>query len=310
MDTANGTDGSITTEALLEDLRPELRRLRLEGWCRTVAGIAGLLLLSWLCYRYWPDRSAGALALGFLLITIFAPFLGSRWLSRRRTELVMPHLARMAGLDYLSDGREYVEALPRPFLPITSVMVVQDRLGQRIGNRSVEMAEVRLCTQHKDLGDLFQGIVFSCELLPGMPHFFIVDTRETEKKWYDHPSMDTGQFQLWRRLPGPDDRSYGVWLEPGQGEDPALLPVIDVLLHPQRWVDRETSLFSALCDGQKLHIALTTRRDLLRLGGLMATDSSIKQAVVEATQALSVPSQMMSAVMEAEDKALEARQLR
>src|SRR5690606_28995670 len=84
MDTAKGTDGSMTTETLFEDLRPELRRLRLEGWCRTVTGIAGLLLLSWLCYRYWPDRSAGALALGFLLITIFAPTVGSRWLSRRR----------------------------------------------------------------------------------------------------------------------------------------------------------------------------------------------------------------------------------
>lgn len=310
MDTANGTNSSITTETLFEDLRPELRRLRLEGWCRTVAGIAGLLLLSWLCYRYWPDRTAVALALGFFLITIFAPSLGSRWLSRQRTELVMPHLARIAGLEYLSDGREYVEALPRPFLPVTSVMVVQDRLGQRIGNRSVEMVEARLSTQHKELGDLFQGIVFSCTLLPGMPRFFIIDTQETEKKWYDHPSMDTGRLQLWRRLPGPGDRSYGVWLEPGQAEDPALLPVLDVLLHPQRWVDHETSLFSALCDGQKLHIALRARGDLLRLGGLMATDSSIKQAVVEVTQLLSVPSQMMSAVKEAEGRALEARQLR
>lgn len=310
MGTAHGTDGSMTTETLLEDLRPELRRLRLEGWCRTVTGIAGLLMLSWLCYRYWPDISAGGLALGFLLISIFVPTVGSRWLSRRRTELVMPHLARMAGLDYLSDARKYIEELPRPFLPTTSVMVVRDRLSKRIGNRSVEMAEARLSTQHKELGDLFRGIVFSFEVLPEMPRFFVIDTRETEKKWYDHPSMDTGRLQLWRRLPGPDDRSYSVWLEPGQAEDPALLPVIDMLFQLPGRVRRKTALFSAHCDGMKLHIALSSGGDLLRLGGLMATDSSIKQAVAEAMQALSVPSETMSVVLEVEGKAREARGFR
>ena len=218
----------------------------------------------------------------------------------------MPHLARMAGLDYLSDGNAYIEALPKPFLPATSVRIAQDKLGKRIGNRSIEMAEVRLSSQHKELGDLFRGIVFSCELLLGMPRFFIIDTRETEKKWYDHPSMDTGGLQLWRRLPGSGDRSYGVWLEPGQTEDPALMPVIGALLQ-QHWVGRETQLFSALCDGDMLHVALRTEGDLFRLGGLMATDSSIKQAMVEAVQALLVPTRMMSAVLEAEGKAREAQ---
>ena len=59
MDTAKGTDGSITTETLFEDLRPELRRLRLEGWCRTVAGIAGLLYALMTLRQLWRRTAGG-----------------------------------------------------------------------------------------------------------------------------------------------------------------------------------------------------------------------------------------------------------
>ena len=87
-------------------------------------------------------------------------------------------------------------------------------------------------------------------------------------------------------------------------EPPALSAVVDVLTRIENHVGYGAELYAATSNGEEIHVALSHKRNLFRVGGLFPNEDEVFQDVRAAMQDLTVPLTLAKALIEAEEAAV------
>lgn len=299
-DLSAAPDDTPDITATLQALMPDLRRHTRQGWaligavCLVAAAISFLVVDTWEWDEYLQWLILGLVLGGALVFALAAR-------TRRAHEAaIMPILTRTVGLDYQKDASRFLKSLPTRLLPGGLSRKSEDLLYGRIGGRAIQMAEVKIATGGKDSRNLFQGLVINFKNAVAMPPFFIAETSQTEKSFWLGNRLDVEGLVQIRTVIG-QGRPYGVWAaSTAVADHPGLSAVLAVLTDLPWLVGSNAELFSATSDGEQMHIALTHKRDLYRIGGLFASQDAIMAGVQAAYGDLKLPLTIASRLMDAE----------
>jgi hypothetical protein len=106
-----------------------------------------------------------------------------------------------------------------------------------------------------------------------------------------------------RTVTGGMGRRFGVWASSTAAADhPALGAVLDILTDLERRVSSNAELLSATSNGEEMHVALTHKRDLYKIGGLFVSAATILEDVQAAYRDLTMPLTIAMQLMEAEKR--------
>jgi hypothetical protein len=301
MDDARGAEvADINT--VLDGLMPEMRRARLIGWGLAVGLVVfALFLLATVEPRNEP-WTFQLIVIGIAGLLVFGL---NAWVSRRQEALVMPALARSAGLDWRRNARDYVLGLPTRLLPRGSVRKCDDLVTGSIGGRRISFGEVKIETGGKNSSTLFQGIVAAFPNQVALPAFFLAAERETRGWFVFSGRIKVDDLRQLKTISGGSGESYGVWSGwSGTGPDHGLDDVLKVLTGLEWAIGSQAKLYSASSDGRTTHVALSHKRDLYNIGGLLASTEALMNDIRRAHADLSLPLTLVQHLLTAEQKVL------
>ena len=140
-----------------------------------------------------------------------------------------------------------------------------------------------------------------------MPAFFIAPKRQTEG-WLCQMSVK-GLIEA-QTMVGHDGEVFGVWLsEKGMAhQTPALTVALDLVNRLEAHMNANLRLFSATSNGEEIHIALSHKRDLFRVGGLLAGQDRTNESIKAALEELNIPLKIVSVLLEAEQSFRKTKQ--
>ena len=303
MDKADAGTEAEDINAALAGLMPQMRRVQLLGWAICVAIVVGALALM-------SIRTNGEQWTWPLLITGIAGMMlwaMNGWVSRRQEALVMPELARSAGLEWRGEGKAYLASLPTRLLPTGAIRKCEDLVTGRIGGREISFGEVKIETGGKHSAVQFRGIVAAFPNQVPLPAFFVAAERETRGWFVFGRRLKVDDLRLLRTISGGSGETYGVWSAwSGTGQDPALEDVLTVLTGLERSLGPEGKLYSASSDGRVTHVALSHKRDLYNIGGLLASGETLTRDIRNAHADLALPLALVQQLLTAEEKVLRA----
>jgi hypothetical protein len=290
--------------AAVQALQPQLRRQSLVATAGVTAlGIATFILamLAWNAIRDDPGErfkiSGLAVLVGGLCISLV---LG--WQRRAQESLVMPLVARAAGLAYQKNATDFRKSLPARLLPKNSVQKAEDQISGQLGNHTIHMAEIKVETGGKNSRTLFKGVVARLQNRVAMPAFFLAPHAQTTPGFFGGAWMPTDGLYHLRDVTSPTGAAYGLWTSwTDREEPPALAAVVRVLTELESTVGKTVTLFSATSNGETMHLALSHPRDLYRIGGLFPTSAGLFAAVHAATQDLSLVLDLARQLIAAEE---------
>lgn len=276
--------------AAVETLMPALRqKARVALMIITLIGAATMGAAVWSLGTIPGIDGAKAAMIAVLVggATIFYAF---RLLRRAQEALVMPVVARTIGMTYEKNAKAFLKALPQRLLPKTAVRSAEDYVHGVLGHHVIRMAEVKIETGGKNSTTLFKGLVAQFPNRVTMPAFFIADETQTRPGMFFGGLIGTDGLHHLRNVKGVSGVTYGVWTSWSNLEEhPALEAVVSILTNLETKVSPAATLFSATSNGEEMHIALTHKRDLFRIGGLFPKDAAIFGDVHAAMRDLSVP---------------------
>lgn len=293
------------TEAV-SALMPELRRgarasLALMALALGLAGGIALLILN----SAMDQRDRWEWALYAAAAGGFAVFMLYRWTRSSQESLIMPILARTIGLTYAKSASPFIQALPKRLLPERSVRQGEDHLTGTLGAHAIQMAEVTAETGGKNSKTLFKGIVAQFPNRTAMPAFFIAQEEKTRPGFFFGGDLSTEGLHHLRDLVA-GGRTYGIWTSWTEGpEPPALSAVIDILTSLETRLGPGVELYAATSNGVEMHVALSHKRNLFRLGGLFPAEDRLFADVQQAMQDLTIPLTLAQALIQAEETAVE-----
>jgi hypothetical protein len=245
-------------------------------------------------------KIAAFAVLGGGLLAYFA----NRWLRKKQEALVMPVLAREVGLTYDKNARYFADGLPQRLLP-KGIRTAEDHVHGKLGAHAIQMAEVQVETGGKNSRVLFRGIVAQFSNRAPMPAFFIAPEDKTRPGFFFGGDLSTdGLHHLHDVQRGTTGTIYGVWISRPELEvHPALQAVLDILTQIDTHVGPGAELYAATSNGEEMHIALSHKRNLFRIGGLFPNEAAIFADVQAAMQDLTVPLTLAKVLIEAEEAA-------
>lgn len=300
-DAPSPPDATDEVALAVRNLMPGLRR---QGYttaaimaAATVAGgVATMLVLS--------SRMTGGDSLEAMVIVLgiagMIIFYAHRWMRRRQEAMVMPVLARAVGLAYDKSAKSYMNGLPQRLLP-KGIRKGEDYVHGTLGAHAIQMAEVTVETGGKNSKTLFKGIVAQFHNRVAMPAFFLALEDKTRPGIFFGGDLSTdGLHHLRSVMVG--GRAYGIWTSWSDlAEPPALAAVIDVLTRIETHVGHEAELYAATSNGEEMHVALSHKRNLFRVGGIFPNEDEIFADVRAAMQDLTVPLILAKALISAEE---------
>ncbi len=294
--TTNTTETLPDVTTAVHALMPDLRRHIRVAWI-----VIALVSLLALIFGY------NLLGVGdgptFLFPVLIAAFLIAfivRWTRKAHEKAIMPILASTVGLSYDKNATGFAKVLPQRLLP-DGVRTGEDLLSGRIGGRMIRMAEVRVETGGKRSRTLFKGVVANFPNAVAMPPFFIAEEGQTGRSFWFGNRLDVDGLMQIRTVTGGAGHSFGVWASSATvADNPALGAVVEILTDLEHRVSGEAQLFSATSDGQEMHIALTHKRDLYKIGGLFLNQATVLDEMQAAYRDLTVPLTIGARLMEAE----------
>ena len=296
MDPNSDNSGDITTA--LPGFLPEIRGKTRIGWLLiamiVVAGLTTSVLVWGKGDKPWQVQFIIAFAVvGLGIVT-------ASWVQRQHAALIMPFLARSAGLTFTPTAKPFLAALPQRLLPKAAIRKGEDLLAGKIGDRHVEMAEVKYETGGKGSTVLFQGIVLAFPNVAPMLPFFVAPEAETRKRFLAGAHIRVDDLvQIGSRMNG--GVSYGVWASSSAiGDHPALEAVLRILVDLQTAVGGDAKLFSATSNGEVMHVAISHKRDLFTMGGLFADQTMLMDDIKSAYADLTLPMAIAAKLLEAE----------
>jgi len=285
----------------LQSLTPALKETRREGWKLII--VALVCAIGGVIWALPIDSSRDEIVLFLsLALGLGSPFVMRSWVARAQQKLVMPHLAKAVHLEYEQNGRAFLDKLPKRLLPKGNERRAEDCLSGKVGDRRINLAEVKVESGGKNSTVYFRGIVLHYQNVTKLPAFFMVPRKETER-WFRR--VDVSDLFEARSISGQNGELFGVWLsEVGLAEsNPALGAVLDVLTNLETKIGLDAKLFSATSNGAEIFIALRKRRNLFKIGGLFASQDEIADNIKDALDDLNLPLQIVSVLLEAERQA-------
>ena len=283
----------------LPTLMPAIRRKSVEGWLL----VAATVLLA--CYVLFYVVGKADKPFQLVLITIGGAavviFAISAYVQRGHTRLIMPMLAETAGMSYSQNALAFILSLPPRLLPKAAVRKGEDLVSGRFGGRQVSFAELTYATGGKNSSTLFKGIVASFANQAPMPPFFIVDEAQTKGWFIFSGNINVDDLIPVRSLPGSFGVTYGVWVSlSAKADHPALDATLKILTELQYAIGSDARLFSASSDGKIMHVALSHKRNLFKIGGLLANRDQLINDITLAYHDLTLPLVIVSKLLEAE----------
>jgi hypothetical protein len=153
---------------------------------------------------------------------------------------------------------------------------------------------------------LFDGIVLEYRNAAPLPAFFVAPQGETEG-WLGFAGRIAVDDLVRLDSIGRHGQAFGVWsTSAGAVTHPGFRAVLDVVTDIAGALGPEVTLYSAMSDGERIWIALRQRRDLFRVGGLLATRDVLLDDLRRAADDLTQPLRLVSALIGAEAKAAAA----
>lgn len=276
--------------AAVQTLMPDLRR-------RSSLALAIMVLIGVVSFgvAVWAPTGIGGeqgfkVALVAVLLGGLAIFFCTARLRRSHEALVMPVVAKTIGMTYEKDAKPFLKSLPPRLLPKAAVRSAEDYVHGTLGHHMIRMAEIKLETGGKNSTTLFKGLVTQFPNRVAMPAFFIADEAQTRPGMFFGGRIATDGLHHLRNVKGASGVTYGVWTSWSElAEPPALMAVVDLLTQLETRVSPTATLFSASSNGEEMHVALSHKRDLFRVGGLFPDEAKIFADVHGAMQDLMVP---------------------
>jgi hypothetical protein len=301
---AQTPDTSSQVALAVRNLMPGLRRQSFVALAVSIAaavasGIASLMILS--SEMDGTDRfELILLAVGAGILVIVLSY---RHMRKKQEALVMPVLAESVGLRYDKAAQTFLNALPARLLP-KGVKKGEDHVSGTLGAHTIQMAEVNVETGGKNSRTLFKGIIAQFPNRTTMPAFFVALADKTRPGIFFGGDLSTDGLHHLRDVQS-SGRTYGVWTSWSQmQEPPALAAVVEVLTGIERIVGNGVELYAATSNGVEMHLALSHKRNLFRVGGLFPSESDLFADVRAAMQDLSVPLTVAKALISAEETAM------
>jgi hypothetical protein len=247
----------------------------------------------------WKAAMFSVLGGGLIVVATF------KWMIRRQESLVMPVLASAVGLTYAKDAKAFVNGLPKRLLPGRGIRAGEDYIRGALGAHAIQMSEVNVETGGKNSRTLFKGIVAQFPNRTAMPAFFVALEDKTRPGMFFGGDLSTEGLYHLRNVSGGGGRTYGVWTSWSKmDEPPALSAVVEILTGIESHVGYGAELYAATSNGEEMHIALSHRRNLFRIGGLFPNESEIFADVQTAMRDLLVPLTLAKALIGAEETAV------
>lgn len=299
---ANSTETLPDVTAAVGALMPDLRRQIRLAWIliALVTALALVIGYNLLGVGEGPTFLFPVLIGGVLIASIV------RWTRKAHEKALMPILASTVGLSYDKNATGFAKVLPKRLLP-DGVRSGEDLLSGRIGGRMIRMAEVKVETGGKNSRTLFKGVVANFPNAVAMPPFFIAEEGQTGRSFWFGNRLDVDGLVKIRTVSGRAGRSYGVWASSAAvADNPALGAVVEIVTDLEHRISAEVQLFSATSNGEEMHVALTQKRDLYKIGGLFLNQTTILDEVQAAYRDLTVPLTIAAWLMEAEKQAGES----
>lgn len=306
MPDASSTPDSPDAVALaVRNLLPDLRRQgQLTVAIMAAATVIGVATTMWIVNSEMDGEDRfkfGLVTLGAAGIAIYHAY---RWMRKRQEALLMPVLARTVGLNYDKNAKPFLKSLPQRLLP-KGVQGAEDHIHGKLGAHAIQLAEVNVETGGKNSRTLFKGLVAQFPNRVAMPAFFIAQEDKTRPGFFFGGDLKTDGLHHLRNVTGPTGRTYGVWTSWTQMEEPpALAAVVEVLTRIENHVGSGAELYSATSNGEETHVALSHKRNLFRVGGLFPNESDIFADVRYAMQDLTVPLNLATVLISAEETAV------
>jgi hypothetical protein len=291
--------------ATLPGILPTLRRETLKGW----AMMAGLLTAAVIVALSVKDIGKDGRAWALVIVVMAVVSLGAiaTYIRRRHEALIMPLLTRAAGLSYDQKGRWFLDSLPPRLLPKASDRTCEDVLSGRIGDRPIRFAEVKIETGGKNSSTLFRGVVMEFPNLVDMPAFFIASERETRGFFIFKGNIRVDDLVQVQTLTGRSGAEYGVWCSSAiAAEKPGFGAVVNVLTGLESIIGGDAKLYTASSDGREMHLAISHKRDLFKIGGMFADTTRLMQDIRHAYDDMTLPMRIVSALLAAEAEVAKA----
>jgi hypothetical protein len=291
----------------LPGMLPDLRRSTLTGWAGiaavAVTAFAALVFIAGLeANKDGNEWEAVIIVLGIAVALCL-------WIAHRTRRAhearIMPIMAQALGLGYQQDASYFLSTLPVRLLPKAGKRSAEDMISGKIGDRAIRFAEVKLETGGKNSSTLFQGIVAEFPNLAPMPPFFLADEGKT-RTWLGFAGpIKVDDLIRIDSVPGSEGRVYGVWASRTEVRDhPALAAVLKILTHLEYTIGSLSSLYTASSNGEVMHVALTHKRNLFKIGGLFAATDALMDDIRMGYRDLTIPLTIASKLLEAEKAAL------
>lgn len=227
-----------------------------------------------------------------------------KWMIRAQEALVMPVVAGAIGLTYAKEAKSFVRGLPKRLLPSRGIRTGEDHVRGSLGAHAIQMAEVNVETGGKNSRTLFRGIVAQFPNRVAMPAFYIALEDKTRPGIFFGGELDTEGLHHLRNV-RHNGRSYGVWTSWSElAEPPALSAVVEILTRVEDHIGSGAELYAATSNGEEMHLALSHKRNLFRIGGLFPSENEVFADVRAAMQDLTMPLKLAQALITAEETAV------
>ncbi len=285
--------------AAMPGLLPVLRNATIQGWLMAAGVLAGSAALAWAVSGLGEDGKAWAFAI--LFMSLFGMGAVARYTRRRHEAEIMPLLARTAGLDYAQQGKWFLDSLPPRLLPKDRDRTCEDALSGKIGDRPIRFAEAKIETGGKNSTTLFRGVVAEFPNVVPMPAFFVASEAQTRGWFIFKGNIQVDDLVRVQTLSGRSGMEYGVWSSSAEAaRKPGFEAVLDILTGLESIVGSDAKLYTASSDGVMMHLAISSKRDLFKIGGMFASADTLAADIRRAYDDLTLPMKIVSALLQAE----------
>jgi hypothetical protein len=297
LDTAVANEADEVNQAI-HALKPKLLRMRLLGGLAVVGAVVLSIIGANLVGQNAAKPFEGVLiSLGLGVFAIVATFQQIR-LNHER--LIMPILARTAGLTYQKGDSEFLHNLPERLLPRGRTRS-DDVLSGVVGGRSIRFGEVKVETGGKNSRTLFDGLVISFPMQSDIPDFFLADQEATKGFLIFGGQIKVDDLDWQRSVPGHWGQAYALWARGALGDaQDRLVPLLNAISTIERNLERDSRLYTASCSNRTIHLAIRHRADLFRIGGLLSGEAELADDLRGALHELHLPLRLVTDLLQAE----------